>query len=172
METAIVGIVGALIGSLLTNVLRIFFDWRNRRERVRDIQTALRAEIRSQRHTMEDYADAGRAEDVISRIVDGSQPEFTPFLAQPVGSFVFDAIVSDVHILPGKVIDPVVLYYRQFRSLAALIEDMRTDAFRLLPAQRKADIYADYAAVGSYALELSDRALVALNTSLGEADAG
>ena len=48
MQTAIVGIIGALVGVLLTNIFRVILDWQARRERVRDVQTSLRAEIRSQ----------------------------------------------------------------------------------------------------------------------------
>jgi hypothetical protein len=69
METAIVGIFGALIGILLSNVLRVYFDWRNRRERARDIQTALRAEIRSHRHALEDFDD----EDGIAEVASASR---------------------------------------------------------------------------------------------------
>jgi ABC-type microcin C transport system permease subunit YejB len=36
VEAAVVGLVGALVGILLTNILRVYFDWRNRSERVRD----------------------------------------------------------------------------------------------------------------------------------------
>jgi hypothetical protein len=168
VETAVVGIVGALIGILVTNAIRLYLDWRLRQERVRDIQTALRAEIRSQRHTLEQYGDAERSEAVVDEIL--STGGFTPFLAQFVGSFVFEAVIRDVHVLPGPVIDPVVLYHRQVRSMTALIDDMRSPGFPGLSADRKAAIFADYTALGSYALELSDRAVIALNASLKDDD--
>ena len=77
METAVVGIVGALIGVLLSNALRLYFDWRNRSERIPDMQTALQAEIRSHRGTLEEYADPGLAEAVLSRLA--GDDSYTPF---------------------------------------------------------------------------------------------
>ncbi len=164
METAIVGIVGALIGILLTNVLRVYFDWRNRHERVRDIQTALRAEIRSHRHGLEDFDDQSGTDGVLERMA--ADATFTPFLTREIEPPIFGAAVGEIHILPGQVIDPVVIYYRQARSLAGMTDDMRNPAYAVLPSERKAQLYSDYIAMGLFALELADDALGALEDSL------
>jgi hypothetical protein len=164
VETAVVGIVGALIGVLLTNALRLYFDWRNRSERIRDIQTALQAEIRSHRGTLEEYADPGLAEAVLSRLA--GDDSYTPFVTRKGDALIFDAIVRDIHILPGAVIDPVVVYYRQWRSIGAFVEDLRSDAYRMLPSARKAEAFSDYVATGSYAVDLADAALTAIAASL------
>jgi hypothetical protein len=47
LETAIVGVLGALVGIFLSNVMTMLLETRQRRERVTDVQTSLRAEIRS-----------------------------------------------------------------------------------------------------------------------------
>ncbi len=164
METAIVGIVGALIGILLTNVLRVYFDWRDRREKVRDIQTALRAEIRSHRHALEDFDDEAFADEIIRRM-EGSQ-DYTPFITREADPPIFSAAVGEIHILPGEVIDAVVIYYRQARSLAAMIEDMRDPSFGVLPSERKVQMYRDYRGLGRYALELADEALAAIEQAI------
>jgi hypothetical protein len=166
VETAIVGIVGALVGILLSNVLRLYLDWRLRRERVADIQSALSAEIRSQRRALEEFLETERWESVLGQIL--ADASFTPFVARAGESFVFEAIVRDIHILPSDVIDPVVLYYRQARILGMLVDDMRGATYAALPPARKADIYRDYVAMGAYALELADKALQALTASLAE----
>jgi hypothetical protein len=164
LDTAIVGIIGALIGILLTNVLRIYFDWRNRRERVHDIQTALQAEIRSHRHALEYFDDEEGNADVVARM-EGSA-SYTPFVAREVDPPIFDAIVADIYILPASVIDAVVIFYRQARTLSAMAEDMRDDFYRSLPPDRKVQMYSDYIGLGRYALELADDALMALETAL------
>jgi hypothetical protein len=164
VETAIVGIVGALIGILLTNVLRVYFDWRNRRERVRDIQTALRGELRSHRHALEYFEDAEGADAVVARM--GSDPSYIPFVTREIDPPIFTAIVGEIHILPDSVIDAVVIFYRQAKTLAGMTEDMREDRYASLPSNRRIDMYRDYVALGVFALELADDALDAIEVAL------
>jgi hypothetical protein len=164
METAIVGLVGAIVGVLLSNVLRLYLDWRNRRERIRDIQTALQAEIRSHRETLGEYADPGLAETIARRLSDESG--YIPLVTRKGDAQIFAAIVSDIHILPASVIDPVVVYYRQWRSIGAFVDDLRSETFRMLPVARKIEAFRDYLEVGAYAAELADAALAAIANSL------
>ena len=164
MDSALIAVIGALVGILLTNGIKLVLDARARTERVRDIQTALRAEIRSHRRALEVFLDDERAEQAIAGIANG--PDVTPFVPREISPFVFEAVVGDIHILPGAVIDPIVLYYRQWQTLAATIEDMREPSFRELSQPRKAAVYRDYLAVGAYAVELAKDAVDAINLSL------
>ena len=164
MESAIVGLVGALVGILLTNILRVYFDWRNRRERVRDIQTALRAEIRSHREALLEYADVEITAAIVERIK--SDPGYAPLVTRKGDSQIFSAMVGEIHILPASVIDPVVIYYRQWRSLGAFVEDLRSEAYAALPGASKAEAFSDYLEMGSYAIDLADTALAAIANSL------
>lgn len=164
METAIVGIIGAFIGILLTNALRIVLDLRNRRERMRDIQTALRAEIRSHRKSLEYFVDEPRWRSTIAQI--GTEKGFSPFVPREVEPFVFDSIVRDIHVLPGDVIDPVILYYRQWRAISAFVEDMRSAKYAELEPARRASMYEDYAAMCIFATDLAKDAVDAINRSL------
>jgi hypothetical protein len=164
VETAVIGIIGAVVGILLSNVLRLYLDWRNRLERIRDIQTALQAEIRSHRETLEEYGDAGFAEAMTRRL--SEEAGYVPLVTRKGDAQIFAAIVSDIHILPASVIDPVVVYYRQWRSIGAFVEDLRSDAFGSLPPTRKVEAFKDYLDVGAYAVELADAALAAIAVSL------
>jgi hypothetical protein len=165
METTLVGVLGALIGILFTNALTLVYDWRRRRERIRDVQTSLRAEIRSHRRWLESF-DAEKQEGGAAAKVKGEGGAFDPFVPSEVATFVFDAILEDIHILPGPVIDPLVLYYRQMKALSAFANDLRNDRFDRLDIGRKIEMYDDYLDMGVYALELADDAVEAINRSL------
>ncbi len=89
-------------------------------------------------------------------------PGFTPFVPREVPSVVFAAILSEIHILPGEVIDPVVRFYRQADTVAQVIEDMRTAAFEELDGSRKAAFYADYIALRVESRRLAEGAIAAL----------
>ncbi len=104
MDAALIAIVGAVVGILLSNGIKLVLDARGRAERVRDIQTALRAEMRSHRQTLEVFLDEQRGANVIAQIM--NEPGFSPFVPHEVSPFIFDAVAGDIHMLPGSVIDP------------------------------------------------------------------
>jgi len=165
MEPALIAIIGAVVGILLTNGIKLVLDARARAEQVRDIQTALRAEIRSHRRSLEVFLDEDRRNGVVTQIL--TESGYSPFVPREADAFIFSAVLGEIHILPGAVIDPVVLYYRQWHSLAALTDDMRSEPFYPLSPARKAAIYEDYAAMGAYADELARDAVAVINRSLG-----
>ena len=166
MEPALIAVVGAVVGILLTNGIRLVLDARARAERVRDIQTALRAEIRSHRRSLEVFSEGTVQSEVLTHIE--AEAGYSPFVNREVDPFIFDAIVGEIHVLPGAVIDPVVLYYRQWRILGMLAEDMRSASFAQLPQARKAALYADYRNLGLYAIDLGKDAVDVLNASLDD----
>lgn len=136
-------------------------DRARRAERILDVQTALRAEIRSHRHRLELFR---LAEPFNSGGTNSDDADFTPFIPREVGNIVFESIVGEIHVLPTHVIDPVILYYRQSSALAQLAEDMKNDRFDRLTATRKQSIYRDYLELGRYALVLADRAIEAMES--------
>ena len=144
-QALIAGTVVAL-GWVVGFTLREVSAHLGRVERLRDVHRALFAEIM---HNLQNLGSAddlrSYGQDMIDRI--GGGEGFTPFIARERNDTVFQSIVADLHILPRVTIDPIVQYYSQIAALDALIEDLRSDAFRALPPQRRADVYADYIAV-------------------------
>jgi hypothetical protein len=166
VEAALIAVIGAVVGIVLTNGIKLLLDARERTERVRDIQTALRAEIRSHRRSLEVFSEDAVQSEVLAHIE--TEPGYSPFVNRELEPFIFDAIVGEIHVLPGAVIDPVILYYRQWRILGILAEDMRSESFARLPQARKAAIYADYRNLGLYAIDLGKDAIDVLNASLDD----
>jgi len=163
MDAALIGIIGALVGIVLTNGIRLVLDARARAEKVRDIQTGLRAEIRSHRHAFELLGSQAEWQPVIAEVAAGGFVPFTPTRTAP---FVFDAILGEIHVLPGRVVDPVVLYYGQYATVRSFIDELRGERLRELDADRRASVVEDYFAVSRYALQLATEAIDAIDGSL------
>ncbi len=141
---------------------------RLRRERMRDVQSALAAEILP-------YMDALELFDLtdhLSRTVDRMRADegFVPLVPTERNDTVFRAILPDIHILPEPVIRPVVRYYSQLFAIEAIIGDLRSEAFRALSAERREAIYADYISMKIQALKLGRAAVESIEASLGPAD--
>ena len=164
MEPAFIGVLGLVLGVILSNSAVRILEALRRRERIQDIRTALRAEIRCQRHTLLQFKEAADRGDIAERFARPSESgaTFTPFVPREAPSFVFDAIVGEIHILPIEIIDPVVYYYRQIATLTEFAEDLRSERYLTLEAARKAEMYQDYLAMGVYALALADEAIEAI----------
>jgi hypothetical protein len=168
-------IIAAVISSLVTalgwyvahlqDVRKETARWR---ERIADVQTALLAEIRANRHRLSQIDLRTHAELFAERIKAGGAEgrAFTPFVPREVPTFVFDALVAEIHILPTEVIDPIVLYYRQVLSISQLAEDLRSERFENLEADRKLSMYRDYIELLIHAQTLADEAISALKSSL------
>lgn len=136
-----------------------------RREKIVDVQTAIRAEIRSHRHRLLQFLAVD-----LSALPSGPEDDFLPVVPSEVRPFVLDAILRDIHILPTDVIDPVIVYYRQVEALIRLVEDLRSDRFREMTGDRRVAMYRDYIGMGVYAAELAADAIAAINRDLGVAD--
>lgn len=115
-------------------------DARLRREREADIQRALLAEIRAHVVSLEQQSPSrSDAEALIARIRSG---DFVPTLPQQANDRIFAAVISELHILPAPVIDPIVLYYRLLSIMGALATDLRRISRR--DGERAAQMMADY----------------------------
>ncbi|MBO0904873.1 hypothetical protein [Jiella sonneratiae] len=166
-------VTAALISSLIAAV-GWYVSWRTakgvearrREERVRDVQTAILAEIRSAVHHLRQYET--------SEIVDGvrrrtqESRDYVPFIAREPGSPLYRAIAGEISILPNRVIDTVVLFYRQQEVIAYFADDLRGDRFTAMPAEEKIRMIEDYLALREYAAALGQDAIQALDASLGQ----
>lgn len=133
---------------------------RRKAERTRDVHKALYAEIGN---TLASLYDAGKSDEYAAATLARmeSDADFVPFIPQEKHDHIYDAIVGEIDVLPRQTIDPVVAYYSLIKSISALAEDMRGDAFRGLSPERRSAVYSDYIDMrkeafvfGQYALEL------------------
>ncbi len=167
----------AIIATLIASLVQVIGWWIEhryerrrqtdvRREKIVDVQTAIRAEIRSHRHRLLQFLSID-----VSALPGGPADDFLPVVPSEVRPFVLEAILRDIHILPTDVIDPVIVYYRQVEALIRLVEDLRSDRFRQMSGDRRVAMYRDYIGMGVYAAELAAEAIAAINRDLGLTDA-
>lgn len=169
----------AIVATIIASLVQVIGWWiehrrergrqfAQRRERIVDVQTALRAEIRSHQHRLLQFSNLdGSPQAPLSGSGTETEKPFRPFVPSEVKPFVFEAIVKEVHVLPTDVIDPVVVYYRQVHALIQLVEDLRSDRVSQLEPERQRAIYQDYIAMAVYAGELAGNAVDAIDRDLG-----
>ena len=164
MLTAVFGLLGVVLGAILSGGVKIWQEIRIRKERIIDFQTALRAEIRSE------FARYGKIDwdDHLKYIVSNIKKDnnYTPFVPRGPQTLIFEAIVHEIHILPEIVIEAVVLYYKQLSTISQFIDDLRSDSFARLNAERKIAMYTDYIRMMKLSVEFAQEAHRALEISL------
>ena len=115
-------------------------DDRLRAKREEDLQRALLAEIRAHVVSLEQQTpDPEDAATLIARVASG---DLMPTVPQHSNDRIFAAVIAEIHILPGPVIDPIVIYYRMLSIMEALAADLRRIARR--DNDRAAQMMADY----------------------------
>jgi len=113
-------LIAAVIAALVTVIGWYVAYHRDRRiengrraERIRDCKIALRAEISCHvpRWILQDETE--HVEEMARQILAGADltPPFTPFVPKETANPAFETIVSEIQILPGDVIEPVIRYY-------------------------------------------------------------
>jgi hypothetical protein len=151
----------ALIGIVLTGIIGSFAYGRSRRadrrvqrllreEKTRDLQSAIRAEARAHWYELDGHGDLDQACDaIVEKIEEGrwTQPGFTPFVPKEAPSVVLEAIEADIAILDHDVISAAMYYYRLLALVAQFSDDLRSDFFRALPADRKIEMVRSYFAM-------------------------
>lgn len=165
---AVISAVVTGFGWVISERQSVRRDAARRRERIGDVQTALLAEIRAGRHRIGDLSEMARAVDHAF----SERADYRPFVTRPVPTFVLDAILADIHLLPISVIDPVVLHYRQAAAVALFVDDLRSETFEKLDVTQKRAMYRDYVDLLIYSDVLAGRAIDTLGRSLNISDAG
>ncbi|MCO6381247.1 hypothetical protein [Oceanicola sp. 502str15] len=122
-----------------------------RREKLRDMHRALYAEIGN---NLANLWDDERIESYAEGIVERMQgdPQFVPLIPREHNDTVFDVLLPDIHVLPRQTIDPIVAYYSQLKSIAALVDDMRGESFKSMAQTRRIAMYHDYIEMKKQAL--------------------
>jgi hypothetical protein len=161
-------IVAAVISGLVSLIV-VQLNFRQERkierlrrdEKIRDFQIALRAEIRSELTNLKRFDLDGVLLEMERRYAD--EPGFSVSVPRVAKHIVFEAIVSELHVLPEAVIAPVVLYARQRQVVESLTEDMRDQTFKSLSKERQLSMYRDYLEMWKQWRELAEQAENALS---------
>ena len=160
------------VGWLVNGAQNRRTEARLRRERREDVQRALVAEIKH-------YFEVLEGED-LNEVWQTMQPRiasgYVPFLPSEANDMVFQSVLVDIHILPKKVIDPVVKYYSQLRALEAQIADSRLPAFvegdDTDARNRRAAVFQDYLEMRQRARTYASAALSAMNVASAPSSPG
>ena len=155
-----IGVIGLYVNAWLT----IRLERIRRLEKVRDVLIALRAEIRADINNLKFYDLDANLESVRLQYRENGQYVVRPSLAP--GLILEDLLRREVQILPGSVIDPVVLYLRQKAVIDRCAEDMRGSDFRDRDRQTQLRMYEDYIMLKKVELQFARDARDALEVEL------
>jgi hypothetical protein len=167
-------VIAALISSLVTALGWIVShnresaaERRRRRDKIIDMQKALRAEIAT-------YADQLRETDLPSHLAVmvsamEADPAYVPLVPRESHDTVFHALVADIHMLPSGAVEPVVRFYTLLIGVASMAEDLRGASFRKLPVERRVRMYRHFIEMKVRAAERAAEAEAALQAGIKRA---
>jgi len=167
---ALVSALVSAMGWFVTFRASIRLEQLRRHEKVRDFQIALRAEMASDLLNTVVADRQAFLEEVTARY--RADLNYFPIVPMQSRNVVFDAIVPDIHILPARVIEPVIHYARMRQRLEQFVSDLRAPLFRELDAQRQLVMYSDYLEMLDRVEQLARDAVASLDESLNSSDVG
>ncbi|PTQ71239.1 hypothetical protein [Celeribacter persicus] len=148
-------IAGSVIaaGWLTSAIFNELSKAQGKEERLRDYHKAIFAEIGNVLSTLSQ-------DDGIETLTKMKQnSSFIPFVPKEHHDHIFDALVTDIDVLPRQTIDVIVAYYSVVKGISALAEDMRGEKFANLEQDRRILIYSDYLEMRKQALAYGEYAL-------------
>ena len=150
-EAAIIGLLGAILGIVVSNIFVALLEVRRRVQRRADLICAIHAEIlagigASKRQLVQEERDY-----VLSNP--------TPFNTPDQTDFVFENIKTDITLLPVEVVHSVVQYYRFAMQTNLMILDLRTDDFKSQLPEEKRKFIASFLNVSEQQVNGGQRAL-------------
>ena len=154
---AMIGGAAVAAGWVVTHLSSAARDRAARAERVRDVQGALYAEIRGHVATLKSQNLPRYGAEVEALILQGGG--FFPVIPTEHNDRLFTAIVNDIHVLPFRVVDPVVRYYNQLATIGAMITDLRKLRLDRMDASRAARMYRHYIEMKIEAIGLGETAM-------------
>ncbi len=150
------GLIG-IVGLIVNGIVSIRLEQGRRHEKIRDFQIAVRAEIRSELTNLLEYDLDMHLADVISKYQHSNT--YAVRASQPARSIVFDIVLSEIHILPEAVIDPVILYARQLHSIEQFANELREPDFAKRKPETQIAMYSDYIAMKKVLLVMARNAI-------------
>ena len=136
---------------------------RARRQRERDMRTALAAEIAAHVEALRLFDLEEQWRLIVGRMED--DPAYVPAVPTERNDVIFRALLEEVSVLPEGAIGPVVRYYAQVFAVEAIAGDLRSPQFRDAMAQpERIAMYTDYIALKQETLVRGEAALAALRS--------
>ncbi|SEW24157.1 hypothetical protein SAMN04488515_1789 [Cognatiyoonia koreensis] len=150
IKQALIAAIAIAAGWLAPFLLQEYRRADERDERIRDMHRAIYADVGSFLENFYSSDDLERYLDTIKSELE-KDGNYIPFIPVPRRSLMYQSLTGQVHILPRVTIDLIVLFYAQVDNVADFVENMNSDAFRRVPAARRALAYADYVAMLDFA---------------------
>lgn len=164
----IAAIVSAIVtagGWFVTHSRERGAEERRRREKIIDVQKALRAEI-GHHVAMLEETDLEAHLAVVKGMMAGDEAYF-PIPPREAHDSVYRALLHEIHVLPTETVDPVVAYYAQIGAIATFAEDLRERRFRALPRARRELAYEHFIGMKLRALRDGREACRRLEAGIG-----
>ncbi len=142
-------------------------EQRSRQQRRCDLAVALYSEIEANLEMQAPSLDDAQIESIRSRF-SRSGESFDPFVFPGLDNAVFDAMISELPLLPARVIRPVVRFYRLDASSNAALFQMNTEVFRDLNNERQLAAVESWNRLAKSVSQAGTAALTALSTYIKE----
>lgn len=160
------GLIAGLViasGWLTSAIFNELTKARGKEERLRDYHKAIYAEIGNGLQTL---WNAGQSEKDVADTLERMEgdPGFAPFIPREHHDHIYNAILTNIDVLPRQTIDAIVAYYSQTKAISALADDMRGERFQSLAQPRRIAMYSDYADMRRQAFAYGQHALSLIKT--------
>lgn len=141
VAAVIVGIF-TVTGWFVTASLALRAEDRKRQHRSRDVRIALRAEIIGELSELE--TDPDLVEEEEEAVIQRSAASSSLFVPAATPSRIFEALISELPLLPVNAVEPVVFYTHQRDIANGMRSDLRRAEFGALPVEERARMVRDY----------------------------
>ena len=161
---AIISSIVTAFGWLVNYRTSLGIEKERRKEKVRDFQIALRAEIRSELHHLNE-------ENLLAdlKVIEGRYAKsktYSVFVLGIAPHLVFKSLIGEIHLLPETVIDPLIIYMRQRQLIEQTAEEMRSERFLKATQQHQLEMYRDFIRLHVHLKSLAEDALKAIDEAL------
>lgn len=135
---------------------------------IADIQRALLAEVEAHVYQLRLNDLQAHRREMLERME--REPDFVVMVPSETHATIFRALLPQIHLLPGPVVEPVSLYYSQIITVAHLADDIRSDRYAGISPDRRAAIYGHFIEMKVEALRMGEVARDALKMSIERMD--
>ena len=161
---ALIGAVVVAIGWMVSLGRDFALDRHRRGEKAADLQRALAAEIAAHVHQLAGNKLGDHLADMTGRME--RDPSFIVLVPRESHDTVYRALLSELYLLPGRAILPVVVFYNQIITISNLADDIRSERFEGIDAGRRIELYRHFIELKIAALSMGRAALAALSTGM------